>query len=316
MPQPQLADPIAPPSPAPASVPLPRGSIGSTLAGLLRSARPGQWIKNLLVLVAPVAAGQLRAPGTVIEVVFAVCAFTVTSSGIYMLNDVLDRQADALHPVKCHRPIASGQVTPRTAATIGVLLLALPVSTLALTGRLAVGTTLAAFVLVNGGYSLAFKHHAYADVAGVSLSHLLRALGGAAAGSVALHPLLGVVIFAAALHLIASKRFAELRDVGSRRGTRPVLRAYTRRNLDLIRSVSAAVALGACTMWAVEHSARSGGPWYILTLIPVIIGYLRFETAVSDGAGERPERLLVSDTRLRTAALCAVTVLGFASHLS
>lgn len=277
--------------------------------------RPDQWIKNLMVLVAPVAAGELATPGALTAATLAFWAFTVTAGGVYLLNDVLDRHADIRHPDKCHRPVACGQVTPSIALVTSIALLAGPIFVLALAGQGSLAAVLALFVAVNAAYNMGLKHRAYTDVAAVSASHLLRAVGGAVAVGVALPPLLAAVIMSAALHLVASKRLAELRDLGAAGGTRPVLARYSSPMLQQLRVASAVAALGAYATWALSHAALGSGLWFLVSVLPVVVGYRRFDQVVADGAGERPERLLVRDTTLITSALCAVVVLGVAAHV-
>ncbi len=92
----------------------------SVAGGLLRAARPKQWAKNLLVFAAPGAAGVLDQAEPLADACIAFAAFCLAASGTYLLNDVADREADALHPTKCNRPIASGVVPPATAVVVGV----------------------------------------------------------------------------------------------------------------------------------------------------------------------------------------------------
>lgn len=289
-------------------------AVCDTATGLLRSTRPEQWLKNLLVLVAPVAAGRLAAPGAIVELAIAFCMFTVAAGGVYLLNDVRDRHDDERHPVKRHRPVASGRVGATTALGTALTLLGLPAPLLIVLGRPALGAVVAAFVVVNLTYTLAGKHQPYIDVVSVAGSLLLRTLGGATAIGIGLDPLLGLVIFAAALHVISSKRFAEFRDIGPAGRTRPVLARYSFTALTRLRMLSAAAALGAYAAWVLDHAARSAGSWFVVSLLPVVVGFIRFEKIVSEGAGERPERLILRDATLRTSALCTIVALGLAAH--
>ena len=89
-------------------------------AGLLRTARPRQWVKNVLVFAAPGAAGVLGHPGPFLRTLAAFGIFCVTASGTYFVNDALDHAADRLHPTKRHRPIASGVVPANLALMVGI----------------------------------------------------------------------------------------------------------------------------------------------------------------------------------------------------
>ncbi|MGH3770982.1 MAG: UbiA family prenyltransferase, partial [Pseudonocardiaceae bacterium] len=88
---------------------------GTVLAGLVRTMRPRQWVKNVLVLAAPFAGGFLFQLHVLIAVGIAFVAFSLAASGVYLVNDVQDVEADRAHPVKRNRPIAAGLVAPQLA---------------------------------------------------------------------------------------------------------------------------------------------------------------------------------------------------------
>lgn len=92
--------------------------------GVLRTLRPDHWIKNVLVVVAPLAAGRLLEPGVLGSVLLAFLGFCLAASAIYCVNDVCDAACDAAHPVKRLRPVASGLVGPRLAIAAAVPLAA------------------------------------------------------------------------------------------------------------------------------------------------------------------------------------------------
>ena len=98
----------------------------SALRGLLVTARPRQWVKNLLVLAVPAAAGALGEPDVLRATALALIAFSLASAGTYLLNDVADVEEDRRHPVKRLRPVAAGEVPVRVAAVAGVVLWTLP----------------------------------------------------------------------------------------------------------------------------------------------------------------------------------------------
>src|SRR5215210_3684835 len=89
--------------------------------GLVRTARPHQWVKNLLVFAAPGAAGVLTDLPTLLRAATAFWVFCLAASGTYFLNDTLDRDADRRHPVNRFRPVAAGEVSPRLAMGMAVV---------------------------------------------------------------------------------------------------------------------------------------------------------------------------------------------------
>src|SRR4051812_44798849 len=113
---------------APAVAGADAASAGSLARGLVRAARPRQWIKNVLVLAAPASAGELWHGHVAVKTAVAVLVFILASSGTYLINDAADVEADRLHPTKRRRPIASGVVPVRTARVVGVSLMALAVA--------------------------------------------------------------------------------------------------------------------------------------------------------------------------------------------
>jgi len=117
-----MADPVPTTSGAdPSPSPQPSASL---LSGLIRTARPKQWIKNVLVVAAPAAAGVLDQRSVVFDTVIAFVAFSLAASGTYFLNDAFDVEADRRHAKKRFRPIAAGVVPVNTARIVGIVLLA------------------------------------------------------------------------------------------------------------------------------------------------------------------------------------------------
>ena len=147
---------------------------------LLVTARPRQWIKNLLVLAVPAAAGALDEPGVIGATAIAFAAFCLASAGTYLLNDVADRAADRLHPVKRFRPVAAGEVSAAAATATAAVLLA----GACLLGWLAdpgLAAVVAAYLVLTTAYSRGLKHVAIFDIAAVASGFFLRAVAGGVA---------------------------------------------------------------------------------------------------------------------------------------
>ena len=194
---------------------------------LLRACRPRQWVKNVLVLAAPIAGGIAFQPRAVVEMIVAVIAFCMASSGIYLVNDAMDIEADRAHATKRHRPIASGELSVRAAWTAAAVLLpgGLVISALLNWQLLMI---MAIYEVVQLWYCLGMKHEPVIELASVASGFLLRAI----AGGVATHILLSQWFLIAAgfgsLFMAAGKRYSEIRlaqDTGV--DIRPVLKHYT-----------------------------------------------------------------------------------------
>jgi decaprenyl-phosphate phosphoribosyltransferase len=278
---------------------------------LIRACRPKQWIKNLLVIAAPGAAGVLTRPEVPGRLVLAFVAFCALSSSTYLLNDVRDRAEDRLHPRRRNRPIASGALPLRLAVFAAV---ALAVGGLAL--ALAVRPWLAAvglcYLLLTGSYTLWWRQVAVADLAAVAGGFILRALAGGAATNVTVSRWFLLVTSFGALFLVTGKRYAELRSAGSGTITRASLSAYSERYLRFVIGLAATVATTAYCLWAFQRSHQPHITWYELTVIPFVLWLLRYALLIEQGEGEAPEELVLSDRFLLTmsAAWTALFVAG------
>lgn len=147
---------------------------------LLRTLRPHQWVKNVFVAAPVVFARKLEDPAYLWREAVAVVAFCLLSGAVYAFNDVLDVEADRLHPTKKLRPIASGALSER-AALIASAVLAI----VSLAACFAIHWQLAVCAALYGGlnvaYSVKLKHIAFVDVGLIAVFFLLRVLAGAEA---------------------------------------------------------------------------------------------------------------------------------------
>jgi len=157
----------------------------NAVAGLVRAMRPRQWVKNVLVLAAPFAGGVLFHLQALIAVGIAFVAFSLAASGVYLVNDVQDLEADRAHPTKRNRPIAAGVVAPRLAlAVAGVLFAAALVTSFIASTDLAIVTVI--YIAVQLSYCWWLKHQPVVDISIVASGFLLRAIAGGAAAQIAL----------------------------------------------------------------------------------------------------------------------------------
>lgn len=270
---------------------------------LLRAARPRQWLKNLLVLAAPAAAGVVLTPRDLGRGLAAALAFTAVAAGCYLLNDVLDRHADALHPRKRHRPVASGALPVRLALTVAAaLVLAGLLVALAVSGGLA--AVVLTYVAVTVAYGLGLKGVAGLELVLVASGFVLRALGGAVADTVRVSGWFVVVVGAAALHLAASKRASEL--AAQPAGTvadRVALRAYTPAGLRSLRWATAAGMVFSYAGWTAVRPNLPDEVAAALSLVAMLVVLLRWVVRTDDGGTEAPEDVVLHDPVVRVAAL-------------
>jgi len=271
-----------------------RGSVASGSV-LLRAVRPRQWVKNVLVLAAPCAAGVVLRPPVVGACVLALVSFTCGASGCYLVNDVLDRQLDRAHPRKRDRPVASGVLpVPVALVVAGVLLLAgVGVAAVQGTPLLVVLVTYLALTL---SYALVLKRLVWLELAVVAVGFVLRALAGALAAGVLVSTSFLLVVTAAAVLVVASKRASEQLEVPVDPGTvRPVLRRYRPGDLRLARSVAAAVLVVSYLAWASSRPTGLGSAVAVLSAAPLVVVVLRWLGQTDRGRTGAPETVIARD---------------------
>lgn len=248
------------------------------LIPILKSARPHQWVKNLFVAAPLVFARRIGDQQAMIHEGIAVLAFCLLSSAVYLINDLLDIEKDRAHPIKRHRPIASGAVPVALGRVLAVVA---ALGGLGLAAALGLTFTAAAgaYLALNLGYSLGLKRIAFVDVGCISLGFLLRVLGGSFA--IPVHPskwLLGCTLVLSAL-LGFGKRAHELR-VSGEGGTaqREVLGKYdlaTLQRLMFVLGLLTSLVYLAYTRSAHAHDFFGARP-LILTVPFVVFGVFRF----------------------------------------
>ena len=281
--------------------------------GLLRTARPRQWIKNVLVFAAPGAAGISITPGHLAPVIGAFAAWCLVSSGTYLLNDALDVEADRLHPKKRLRAVAAGVVPVGTARVAGGALLAAGIGAPLLWGAPGVAGIIALYAVITLSYSLWLKEMAIVDLAAVASGFVLRAISGGIAAHVAISDWFLIVASFGSLFMVAGKRHAEHVDLREGRGAhRATLEEYSLGFLSYVRSVSSGVAILAYCLWAFEKAKVAGDPvLFQLSIIPFVMAILRYALLLDAGRGGAPEEVVLGDRALQVMGL--VWVLLFAA---
>lgn len=285
---------MAPPTPD-AGSDSPRQS--SLISGLVRSARPKQWAKNVLVFAAPGAAGVLTQRSVLLHALAAFGIFCIAASGTYFLNDALDIEADRLHPRKQHRPIAAGVVSVPLAITVGVVLLVASVVAAYFVTGWHLCLVIGIYVLLQPLYTAWLKQIAVIDLAAVASGFVLRAIAGGVAVDVPISQWFLIVASFGSLFVVAGKRHAEHIDLGDDRGShRVTLEEYSLGFLRYVRSISSAVAIAAYCLWAFEKADAGRAPiWYQLSIVPFVLAMMRYALLLDAGKGGAPEDLILSD---------------------
>jgi decaprenyl-phosphate phosphoribosyltransferase len=262
---------------------------------LLRACRPRQWSKNLLVLAAPCAAGVIDRPAIAAQVAGAFLALCLLASATYLVNDVRDREQDRLHPKKRARPVAAGELSPRSALRAAAVMALLGVA-LAAAIRPSLGLLGVGYLALTGSYSLWWRHVIVLDILAIAAGFVLRALAGGVATDIYLSRLFIIVTACCAVFLVAAKRYAELREHVARGPARATLRSYSATSLRLTLVAAATGAGVAYTSWAFTRPSHP--VWYALSIIPFLLWLARYAALIGAGAGQAPEELILRDRTL------------------
>jgi decaprenyl-phosphate phosphoribosyltransferase len=284
---------------------------GSLLGGLIRLARPKQWVKNVLVFAAPGAAGVLQHADDLAKTLVAFVAFCLAASGTYYLNDAADVEADRHHPTKRFRPVASGAVPVQVARIGGVCLVVAGVLLGFATGSWELPAVVAGYVALTTSYTIWLKHIAVVDLAAVAAGFVIRAVAGAAATGVEVSDWFLIVACFGSLFMVAGKRSAELAESVGSVSTRAVLAEYSAGFLIQVRTMACAVTTVGYVLWAFER-AKGGGnfPWYELSILPFVLALLRYALRLDRGAGGAPEEVVLGDRTLQIIGVIWVITFG------
>ena len=280
------------------------------LAALVEALRPAHWIKNGFVAAALLFSGRFTAGLSWALTAAAVAAFCMVSSAVYLFNDLCDRRADRLHPAKRRRPIASGRLAPPAAGVAAAVLLAAGLGTVAVAELLTAGPRhllgghallvwTAAYVALQVLYSTWLKRIVFVDVLVVALGFVLRAMAGAAAIAVPVSPWLVICTLSLCLFIAVTKRRSEIAELSGEAlgGARPVNRRYDARQIDLLLTVSTAMAILTYALYCLAPRTihRIGSAHMVWTVPLVIYGLLRFNRLTAGAGPSDPVRVLVRD---------------------
>jgi decaprenyl-phosphate phosphoribosyltransferase len=297
----------------PKAVEAPRPSL---VMGLVRTARPKQWLKNGLVVAAPGAAGVLTDPAQIGRTAVAFIALCLAASGTYFLNDALDAEADRSHPTKRNRPVASGVVSVRLAKVMAVVLLVLGVGVAAPINGGQLAAVVAGYAVLTVSYSIWLKHEPVIDLGAVAAGFVLRAVAGGVATNVPISNWFLIVAGAGSLFIVTGKRHAEQVELGADSGAhRATLDEYSPGFLGFVRSVGASVTITAYCLWAFEVASRVGEVvWFRASIVPFVLAMLRYAFIVEQGGGGAPEEIVLEDRVLQILGVLWLVTFAVGVH--
>ena len=288
---------------------------------LVKALRPKQWIKNGLVFLPFVFAVNVAwdrdnldpVPEILLRLVVVFLAFCALSGAVYLVNDLLDRKGDRLHPIKRHRPIASGKVGVPTALFTTAVLGAGGLAVMTVV-ELALGGIGLLYVFINVAYSVGAKRLVLVDVLLVASGYVIRvtagvvAIDGVVIQDVTPSPWLYITTAAGALFIVLGRRYAEVRlaeDEGGQQ--RPVLQQYLGPFIGQLLSISATAALVSYTLYTVEADNLPGNHTMLLTIPFVTFGLFRYLYLLNTSEeAEAPEQLIIRDIPLMVSIFCWV----------
>jgi len=268
----------------------------------IRVLRPAEWIKNTFVFAALIFGGKVSDAPSIRLSLLAFVAFCLASSAGYILNDIVDRDRDRLHPTKKNRPIASGAVNLKTAGLSSLVLIA---------GAMVLGyvllpvyfcITLVVYLVLTVSYSLFLKYRMILDVIVIAVLFVLRAIAGALAIEVPVSPWLLICTFMLCLFLGFGKRRCEIAMIVNThaiRGHRPTLVRYTPELLTHLLSTTGGVAVITFLLYTLDTSRPSPFGDYkqklVYTLPIVVYGVYRYAMLIELGKATGPTDLLIKD---------------------
>ena len=272
----------------------------------LVSLRPRQWTKNLLLFAGILFAEELGDRTRWAQAVAAFVVYCAASSAAYLVNDVVDRDADRAHPVKRYRPIARGELSIRAALTLAALLLGCAFALAVPLGPVFVAM-LVSFLTLQGAYSAWLKHVVVIDVLVIAALFVVRAAAGAEAVDVEISPWLLLCTGLLALFLALGKRRGELALVAAQDTPgRRVLDGYSIEVVDQLIGIVASATIASYALYT--FTARDSDS-LMITIPFVLFGILRYVLVLhSREGGEEPESVLLRDRSIMiTVALWALT---------
>lgn len=266
------------------------------LKSVIQLLRPKQWIKNLFLFAALLFSKNIDKLPYITAAVYAFLCFCITSSTVYIFNDMLDIEKDRKHPRKRKRPLAAGLISRREARLLMLLMLPAAIG-MAFMLNYSFGIIIMVYLLNNLLYTLYVKQLVILDVMSIALGFILRVTGGAVAIEVLISPWLLLCTFLLALFLGFSKRRNELQILqGDSQSHRSILEHYS---LDFIDSMLSIVTASTLISYSLYTFFASEDKYSMVTILFVLYGIFRYQYLIyNKRLGESPEEIVLTDKPL------------------
>jgi 4-hydroxybenzoate polyprenyltransferase len=272
----------------------------STSVAILQAARPKQWTKNFILFVPIIFAGKMTNPHLLFLTFISVIAFCLGSSAIYLLNDVIDREKDRLHPRKCKRPIASGRLSATTALLVAGFF-AVTALLLALCVKASVALILGVYLGIMLTYSYLLKDIVIIDIMTIAVGFVLRAIAGGLASACPVSGWFLLCTSFGATFLAVEKRRHELHSLSDSDQHRKVLAHYSKEFIDRIERI---VIPGMLFCYISYAFLSYHGQWMLLAVPFVVYGVIRYEwLALNGNLTGSPEEVLLQDKPIQISVI-------------
>lgn len=274
---------------------------------IIQLLRPQQWLKNLFIFMPLFFGGELFNINNLLVSLATFISFCLVASGIYCINDVKDVESDRLHPIKCHRPIASGAISPFSAIFISISLLCMSISIALITIGIELVCILFVYIVINFIYCLWIKQFALVDVFIIAIGFILRLIAGSIATNIALSHWIVLMTFLLALFLALAKRRDDV-IIFEQEGKkmRENISHYNLPFLDTIISITVSVTLVCYLMYTFSDDviSRTNSPHIYFTSLFVILGMFRYlQITIVEKKSGSPTKILLKDTLIQ---LCVI----------
>ncbi|MEV7549617.1 decaprenyl-phosphate phosphoribosyltransferase [Amycolatopsis sp. NPDC089917] len=296
----------------------PKKIAGGLVGGIIKTARPRQWVKNVLVFAAPFFAFSKSTDrtGLLVAALIAFAAFSLVASSVYLINDAVDVEADKAHPTKRNRPIAAGIVPVPVAYVSAVVFFALGLG-ISFFASWQLAVVLAVYEAVQLGYCFGLKHQPVVDLAIVGSGFLMRSIAGGVAAGIALSQWFLLVTAFGSLFMVAGKRYAEIM-LFERTGAkiRSSLKKYSASYLRFVWATSAAILIMSYCLWAFEiRQVEHDSVWAVVSMVPFVVAVLRYAVDVDGGNAGEPEEIALKDRVLQVLGASWVVTLFLSFYL-
>ena len=269
----------------------------------LKLLRVEQWVKNLFVFIPLFFSGKIFETTQLFKTIFSFIIFSFTASSIYIINDYSDIESDRVHPEKCRRPLASGEISVGRAKLV---LVGLVISTIGLIISLSdvfgynvlkFGAVISSYFVMNLAYTFRLKHIAIVDISIIAVGFVLRVLAGGYATGIVVSQWAIILTFVLALVLAVGKRRGELVNTQLSGNTRKALDGYNIQFADIVLSISVTLAIVSYIMFVISPETQKEFTNKVFyTFIFVIFAFLRYlqQTLVYNRT-ESPTKMIYKD---------------------